>query len=226
MTERKRKWIAGSLIAAFLLLSAVVFWFVGQPLVKFASEPERFRQWVDARGIWGRMAFLGMAILQVFVAVIPGEPLEIAAGYAFGAVEGTILCLISMTVGGALIFRFVRRFGVKALEVFISREKIESLRILRNTKRVYAFTIAAFILPGTPKDVLSYGVGLTKIKFTHWLWITSVCRLPSIVTSTIGGGALGSGDILTAVIVFGATLVLSAAGLLIYRRISRDKETT
>ena len=226
MTERKRKVLAGSFLMAFLLLSGVIFWFVGRPLVEFASEPARFQAWVSDQGIWGPIAFLGMVILQVFVAVIPGEPLEIAAGYAFGAVEGTVLCVLGMTIGGVLIFWFVRKFGVRAVEVFIPREKIESIRFLKNEKKLYVLTIAAFVLPGTPKDVLSYCVGLTRIKFSHWLWITSICRLPSIVTSTIGGGALGEGDILTAVIVFAIALVLSAAGYLIYRRITREKETS
>jgi len=224
MTEKHKKWIAGGGILLFLLLSGLVFWFAGKPLVQFVSEPERFRAWLDARGLWGHIAFVGMVILQVFVAVIPGEPLEIAAGYAFGFWEGTLLCLIGMTIGGALIFLFVRRFGVKAVEVFISREQIQSLRFLQNTKRVYLFVILAFLLPGTPKDVLSYCVGLTPIRFSHWLLITSLCRLPSIVTSTMGGNALGDGKMLQAGIVFAVTICLSLIGLSIYRKYRTKEE--
>ena len=116
MTDRKKKYLAAAFFAAFILLSAAVFWYAGKPLIAFASEPERFRQWIDSRGIWGRLAFLGMTVLQVFVAVIPGEPLEIAAGYCFGALEGTLLCMLGMTVGGVLIFWFTRTYGIKAVE--------------------------------------------------------------------------------------------------------------
>ena len=225
MTETHKKWIAGSGILLFILLSGLIFWFAGKPLVQFVSKPEQFRAWLDARGLWGNVAFIGMVIFQEFVAVIPGEPLEIAAGYAFGFWEGTLLCLIGMTIGGALIFLFVRRFGVKAVEVFISREQIQSLRFLQNTKRVYLFVILAFLLPGTPKDVLSYCVGLTSIRFSHWLLITSLCRLPSIVTSTIGGNALGDGKLLQAGIVFVITICLSLIGLAIYRKYRTKEET-
>ncbi|MGN1025951.1 MAG: TVP38/TMEM64 family protein, partial [Faecousia sp.] len=115
MEEKQKKWMAAAGIAAFLLLSAAVGWFAGKPLVQFVSDPERFRAWVDSHGVWARLAFLGMVVLQVFVAIIPGEPLEIGAGYAFGVVEGTLLCVVGMTLGGLLVFGFVRRFGVRAV---------------------------------------------------------------------------------------------------------------
>lgn len=211
-------------IGIFILLSAAVAWLIGKPLLQFVSEPDKFRQWVDSHGLLGPLAFLGMMLLQVFVAVIPGEPLEIGAGYAFGAVEGTILCILGAAIGSTLVFLFVRRFGVRAVEVFISREKIQSLRFLQNTRRVHLFLLVAFLLPGTPKDVLCYVAGLTTLKLGPFILISSICRLPSIVTSTIGGSALGSGQWGMAAIVFAATLVISAIGLWIYKRILRLRE--
>lgn len=211
-------------IGIFVLFSAAVAWLIGKPLLQFVSEPDKFRQWVDSHGLLGPLAFLGMMVLQVFVAVIPGEPLEIGAGYAFGAVEGTILCILGAAIGSTLVFLFVRRFGVRAVEVFISREKIQSLRFLQNTRRVHLFLLVAFLLPGTPKDVLCYVAGLTTLKLGPFILISSICRLPSIVTSTIGGSALGSGQWGMAAIVFAATLVISAIGLWIYKRILRLRE--
>ena len=222
--KEKDKLRAAVGIGIFVLFSAAVAWFIGKPLLQFVSEPEKFRQWVDSHGLLGPLAFLGMMVLQVFVAVIPGEPLEIGAGYAFGAVEGTLLCILGAAIGSTLVFLFVRRFGVRAVEVFISREKIQSLRFLQNTRRVHLFLLVAFLLPGTPKDVLCYVAGLTTLKLGPFILISSICRLPSIVTSTIGGSALGSGQWGMAAIVFAATLVISAIGLWIYKRILRLRE--
>ena len=81
-----------------------------------------------------------------------------------------------------------------------------------------------FFLPGTPKDLLTYFVGLTDIKFSKFFFIASVARLPSVITSTVGGNALGGKEYVFAVIVFGATLLLSIAGLLIYNRICAVRE--
>ena len=71
--------------------------------------------------------------LQVLVAVIPGEPLEISGGYAFGAVQGTVLCMLGAFLGGVVVFAFVRRFGRELVEVFFPKEKIESLRFLQSS---------------------------------------------------------------------------------------------
>ena len=224
LTDRQKKWIAGGGLAFFLLLSGLVCWFAGRPLIRFVQEPERFRQWVDAQGIWGPVLFTGMVILQVIVAVIPGEPLEIAAGYAFGAVEGTILCVLGTFIGGMLVFLLVRRFGVRAVEVFFPEEKLRRLRFLHNERRLSRWVFLIFFLPGTPKDVLCYFVGLTPMPLRTWAVISAVARLPSIITSTVGGDALGMGNYAFAIVVFAATLAVSGLGLLFYRFVCAAKE--
>ena len=56
-------------VIVVLLLVSAVCWYVGNPLVKFASEPEKFRTWVNSNGIWGKFAYIGMMILQIICAV-------------------------------------------------------------------------------------------------------------------------------------------------------------
>ena len=224
LTERQKEWIAGGGLCLFLLLSLLIFWFAGRPLIRFAQEPERFRQWVDQQGLWAHVLFTGMVILQVIVAVIPGEPLEIAAGYAFGAVEGTLLCVLGTFIGGILVFLLVRRFGLRAVEVFFPPEKLQKLRFLHNERRLSQWVFFIFFLPGTPKDLLCYFVGLTAMPLRTWVLISAVARLPSIVTSTVGGNALGMGEYTFAIIVFAATLVISGIGLLLYRAVCSARE--
>jgi uncharacterized membrane protein YdjX (TVP38/TMEM64 family) len=180
---------------------------------------------VDVQGgVWGRILFVLLMALQVVVALIPGEPLEIGAGYAFGAVEGTLLCMAGITLGSLVVFLFVRRFGIRLVEVFFSREKIHSLKFLQNAKRLELITFFVFFIPGTPKDLLSYFVGLTDIKLSKWILIAGLARIPSIVTSTVGGDALGMQNYVFAVVVFSVTLVLSGAGLLVYSRLQKRHE--
>ena len=100
MTDRQKKIWGIATIIGLVVFMGLLCWFVGRPMIRFVSEPEKFRLWVDEHGIWGRLAFIGMVIFQIIVAIIPGEPLEIGAGYAFGAVEGTILCLIGAVLVG------------------------------------------------------------------------------------------------------------------------------
>lgn len=223
-TLRQKRWIAGTGIALFVLLSILVCWFAGRPLIQFAQEPDRFRDWVDAQGAWGPLLFMGMVVLQIVVAIIPGEPLEIVAGYAFGALEGTLWCLLGAFAGRVAVFLLVRRFGTRAVEVFFPLEKLQSLHFLQNERRLTFWVFFLFFLPGTPKDVLCYIVGITKLPLRSWLVISAVAPIPSIVTSTIGGDALGMGNYAFAVLVFGITIVVSSLGLLAYRAICRARE--
>ena len=218
---KKKKIFSVAILVGIALLMIFGFVYAGKPLLQFVGDTERFRAWVDGHGGWGRLAFVGMIVLQVCVAVIPCEPLELAAGYVFGTVEGTFLCLLGLILGSVLVFQLVRRWGVKLVTVFFPLEKIHSLRFLQDSSRRNFLTFLLFFIPGTPKDLLSYIAGLTNMKMSVWVFLTSIARIPSILTSTISGNALGLGKYGLTALVFGGTLLLSLVGLLIYRRIVR-----
>ena len=219
LTTKQKKIISVILLVLFLGFSALVAWFIGKPMISLVSEPEKFRDWVESRGILGRLIFIGMTVFQVIIALVPGEPLEIGAGYAFGAVGGTLLCVAGVTIGSLLVFGLVRRFGIRLVEVFFDTGKIKQLKFLQNEKRLDLTTFIVFFLPGTPKDLLTYFVGLTDIKLSKFIFIVSVARMPSIITSTVGGSALGIKRYELAAIVFGGTVIISLLGLFIYNRI-------
>lgn len=222
---RRRRLRSAAALLLLLALAVLAFFRLGKPMLRLVSEPEFFRGWVQERGIWGRVAYVGMMMLQVIVAFIPGEPLEIAAGYAFGAVEGTLLCMGAATLGSLAVFFLVRRFGARLAELFFSKEKLRSLRFLQSSRRRNILFLIVFSIPGTPKDLLCYFAGLTDMKPGVWLLICSLGRIPSIVSSTVGGDALGSRSYLFAIAVFAAGLALSGAGLLAYRRIRQRHST-
>lgn len=218
--QKRALWKGIAEIAVFVLVSALIFIFAGQPIIRWVKDPVNFRAWVSERGALGALAFLGMTVLQVVVAVIPGEPLEIAAGYAFGVWEGTFLCMLGTAIGSCLVFWFVRTLGVRVVEIFFPREKLNGLKLLRDEKRLELLTFLLMFIPGTPKDLLTYAVGLTKMRFGVWMAISTVARFPSIITSTIGGDALGTQNYAFAIAVFAGTLLLSGAGVLIYRKLN------
>ena len=194
---------------------------IGRPLLHYAAEPEAFRLWVEQHGLLGPLAYMLMVIVQVIVAMIPGEPLEILGGYAFGAVEGTLLCLLGGTIGSVIVFALVRHFGMKLVDAFFSREKLREIRFLqRSSRRNYLFLLI-FMIPGTPKDLLCYFAGLTDMKWPELVLICSLGRLPSVITSTVGGNALGEESYVLAIVVFAVTLGISMAGLMIYNHVCK-----
>ena len=218
--ETRRRVIAAAGVAAFAGLMVGLFFAIGKPMGKLFENPERFREWVRGMGFGGKLAFMGMIAVQIIVAIIPGEPLEIAAGYAFGAWEGTLLCMLGAGVGGMVVFALARKLGTRAVEAFVSREKIESLGFVRDARRLTLWMWILFLIPGTPKDALTYVAGLTQMRLRTWALITTVARIPSIVTSTIGGSALGEGELGIAAAVLGATAAAAVAGVVIWKKVS------
>lgn len=224
MSNSKEKRLVVIAGAITLVALGLVGFFVGKPLVKFISDSELVRAWVDSHQWGSRFAFVGMLIFQILIAFIPGEPFELAAGYAFGALEGTILCLVGISIGSVLVFLLVRCFGMKIVSIFFSEEKIAQLKFLKTNQKREMLFLLVYMLPGTPKDILSYYAGLTDMPFLMWLLICFFGRIPSVVTSTIGGNALGNKQYSGAIIVFAVTFVISILGIIVYNRIVLNHE--
>lgn len=220
---RRRRIVSLVSLAAMIGVFAVVA-IAFKPILAAVAEPEQLREWLAGHGALGYLALIGIMCVQVVVAIIPGEVVEIAAGYAYGAIPGMICCLIGTAIGSAIIFGFTKVFGIKMVEAFISREKINSLKFINTAKKLDMLTFIIFFIPGTPKDVITYFIGLTPMKLHTFLLISTIARIPSVISSTLGGDALGMQSYLLAVIVFAVTGVVSLIGVLIYRRISgQDK---
>jgi uncharacterized membrane protein YdjX (TVP38/TMEM64 family) len=157
----------------------------------------------------------------VIVAFIPGELVEVAAGVMFGPVTGTLWCLVGISIGSVVAIVLVRRFGRKFVESLYPREKIDSLPILNDRKKRNAVIFLVFFIPGTPKDLLTYIVGLPEISVPMYLILATVARIPSVLMSTVSGDAFGDGKLVKALIIFSASAVISGIGYLIYMAIQK-----
>ena len=208
-------------VIAFFVVSTILLW---KPITSTFSDPRQFRSWVDRHGVLGRLVFVGMVILQVLFALIPGEPLEVGAGYAFGILEGTLLCLVGMALGSIMIFLFTRRFGLKMAETIVGKERIDSMWFMKSSNHLNLLVFFLFFIPGTPKDVITSFVGLTPIKLTTFLGLSSVARIPSIVTSTITGNALGVKNYRIALIVYAITGAISLIGVCVCKKLSGNRQ--
>ena len=224
MTDKQKKWLYILAVCIFLVFCGMTGWYIGVPMIHFAEEPELFQAWVDRSGLRGRLLFVGMVFLQVIVALIPGEPLELAAGYAFGMVEGTLLSMAGIVLGSAVIFLLVRRFGSKLVDGFFPEKDLKRLSFLKNPKKTKVLAFILMMIPGTPKDMLSYFAGLTPLPLKEWLGIVVLARIPSLVTSTISGGAAGEQNYILAAASLAVTLLLSGVGVVYYRKICKDQE--
>lgn len=224
--SRRRKWLSGISIGIVILLAAGVTLFVWDWLRSFSRE--EFREYIRSFGALGWLVLLGLQFLQVFVALIPGELLESAAGFAFGPLMGTVICYAGIAAASSAVFLLVRRYGIRLVEVFISREKLTELRFLQSEKRREMLVFLLFFIPGTPKDLLTYFVGLTDMRLTRFLALSLAARIPSVLSSTFGGHLLGEGRYWGALLLYGITGAVSIGGLLLYNKVilPRKKHTS
>ncbi len=215
----KRRIFAGISILLLVGLSVWLTWFLWKKVGVFElSHISEFQTRIDSFGAWGWLVALGIQVLQVIVALIPGEVVEVGCGMAFGTWGGLLICLAGSAIGSALIFLLVRKFGVKLVEVFVSREKINSLKFLNNERKLKSVIFLVFFTIGTPKDLLTYFAGLTNIKFHEFLIISTVARIPSIISSILVGDKLSEGNFVTSILIFGASAVLGLMGVVAYNK--------
>lgn len=218
MQQQEKRW--KSILPFCLILLALVYVGVrwGGRIVDLVADPVLFREWVDERGAWGPAVMVAVVTIQILVALIPGEPFEFAAGYAFGVWQGLALCLLGSVLGGGLAMLLARKFGMKLVKALFPNHDIANLEIFKKPEKLKILTFILFLIPGTPKDVMVYALGLTPMSVLQGMLLTTVARIPSILTSTLSGHALGEEQYIAAIIIYAITGIVSLVAILIYRK--------
>lgn len=213
-----------SVLAVLLLLIALA-WLIGPPLLEAVRNKESFRLWIDRQGLWKYLIMIGIMAAQIVVALVPGAPVEMAAGYAFGVWGGVALCLIGTAIGNSIVILMTRTFGMRLVRLFVDDDKIESMtgRLTRERKRMGLVIFLLFLLPGTPKDLMTYVAGLLPIPLSRYLILTSLARIPAMLGNALGGSMLGRQNYKAALITMTVVVVISAIAFLIYHLTERNR---
>lgn len=213
----RRRVLIGLVAAA--AVTALLCWEYLPGLLAWLADARAVRAFVSDHAFVSRLAMLGINIVQVLLAFLPGEPVELASGYAFGFWEGTALCLVASGLATSMIYWATRRWGWKLVGLFFDRSLFDRFSWLKSAKRLELIMLIVFLIPGTPKDFLTYFAGLTNMRFLPVVLIATFGRIPSIVTSTIAASAVGSGNWPLVACTLVASAFLLAVGGLMYRRL-------
>lgn len=213
----RRRVLIGLVAAASI--TALLCWEYLPGLLAWLADARAVRAFVSDHAFVSRLAMLGINIVQVLLAFLPGEPVELASGYAFGFWEGTALCLVASGLATSMIYWATRRWGWKLVGLFFDRSLFDRFSWLKSAKRLELIMFIVFLIPGTPKDFLTYFAGLTNMRFLPVVLIATFGRIPSIVTSTIAASAVGSGNWPLVACTLVASAFLLAVGGLMYRRL-------
>lgn len=217
MEKKKYKILMGVFSALVLIATAVGMFLIRDGF----KEPQVFRDFIGQHYLAGALILFLISSFQVIFALVPGELIEVASGFTYGAVWGTIICFLGIMAGSILLFYLVRRFGRPFAEKLFDMEKMDNLSFLQNKKKRNSLTFLLYLLPGTPKDLVTLFLGLTDMPLKTYLLLTSLTRLPSIVISTIGGNGFGSGKFMIGLYAMLISAGVSLIGFLIYHFISK-----
>lgn len=216
------------IVAILIIIYNTIYLFPVMKQIATKEGQELFREKITNSGISGFMMLAMLQMAQIFLAVLPGEPLEILAGMCYGGFGGTLFILASVFISTLAIYFLVKKFGKKLIYEFFSKEKIDKIeksKIFNNPKKIELILFILFFIPGTPKDLLVYIGGILPVKPLRFILIATFARIPSIISSTFAGSNIMEGNFINILIIYLITFVLAIGTFFIVNIFDKDKET-
>lgn len=216
-------------VIALAVLTVILMYFL--PIIKNLTTAEgriEFKNKIGELGFLGVLLLFALQLVQIFLIIIPGEPIEILAGMCYGTVGGLLFITISSALITTLIMLLVRRLGRKFVYEFFAEEKIkkiENSKMFKNPKRVEWIMIILFLIPGTPKDLIVYIAALLPIDPFRFIAISTIARMPSIISSTLAGSTLANGKWGATILVYIITFAIIGIAIFLINKFDKSKAT-
>ncbi len=135
--------------------------------------------------------FIGLQILQVVAAPVPGEVTGFVGGMIFGMAGGIVYSTIGLTIGSWIAFTLARLAGRPLVEKIVNPETIRRYDYVMKHKGIF-LALLMFLVPGFPQDILCYVLGLGHMRQRDFLIVSTSGRLLGTVLLTLGGSFLRS----------------------------------
>lgn len=201
-----------------LILAAL--WAIGvspvdlyEKMFRLYSNRDAMKRFLKGYGAWSPVVFILLQAFQVVVAPIPGEITGIMGGWLFGAWAGFVYSTVGLSLGSAGCFGLAHWLGRKFVHRVTDRHILEKLDFMTKTPGVLV-TFVLFLIPGFPKDYLSYFLGLSSMRLGTFVWVSTLGRMPGTWLLAVQGGAAGKDRYVTlAVLILFAFCVVSLAYL-------------
>jgi uncharacterized membrane protein YdjX (TVP38/TMEM64 family) len=224
--NRKIRWKIWLSWALLILAICLMFYFyrevysVCRGTWQFCSSRSNMNTFVASFGPYAPLIFIGLQILQVLFAPIPGELTGFVGGYLFGIGLGFIYSTIGLCVGSYLAFAIARRLGLPFVRRFVGLETMARFDYLMEHQGAF-FSFIFFLIPGLPKDYFCYLLGLSPMHFFTFLVVSSIGRIPGTLLLTMQGQAVRSESYRTFFVILGLALLLIVITTVYRHRIDR-----
>lgn len=173
----------------------VLLYFAGRfGLFSRLSDYDQLVEFMRREGAAGPLICVGVQFVQVVIFAIPGEITQFAAGYVFGAARGFLYSVAGIMLGSAFNYSFARLVGRPVMERFMGERLLNKVDGLLESRKGKSALFVLFLLPGMPKDAMSYGAGLSRLGMGEFIVISGLARAPALLFSTLMGAQLYERD--------------------------------
>lgn len=218
LREYKSEIVLGILLIFFVFIGYEYF-YEYRYLIK---NPSKLKEIIMSYGEYGVLVFFFMQFFQVIVFFIPGEVVQIAGGYIYGTVYGSIISLLGICAGGMASYFISRKYGKPFVYKIISKKQVKHFHKILKLGSVNYIVFLLYLIPGIPKDALAYICGISNINFKNFALYSTLGRIPGIVISAYFGSRIYTKNT-TMLIIIGVTMtVLFLLGVLKGERIIKD----
>lgn len=208
-------------LVAFMVLMVVIVVVAWPYITDVFTEGgvERLVERVQNAGAAGVFVLLGMQFLQIVVAFIPGEVVQLAAGLMYGPWLGALFILVGCVISSAIVYQLVHKLGAPFVQGMVSTEHLERFKKFEETGKLDIIVFVLFLIPGMPKDVFTYIVPLTNMPFGRFLALTNIGRIPGVLGSTYAAAGFANGEIVGPLVVIGLLAVLAVLAIVFREKI-------
>lgn len=219
--ENKRKVIISALKILILVLIVIgiplYIWFFHGDLIKSFENMDDVIAFLERYQTQSIFVYIGLQIIQIVISIIPGQVFQMAAGYLYGFWPALIFAMAGALAGTAISFTLAKVLGRDFLHLFFGEEKMSYYIERLNSKKVYTIVFFLYLIPGIPKDVVSYAAGASDIKFKPFIILSALGRLPGMVGCLLMG-TMFVDENYTGVIIIGAIAVFTFCICVAFRK--------
>lgn len=190
-------------------------------IINLVSDPVMLKMMLSSYGGVSIAIYIGIAVIQVIIAALPGELVEVAGGYIYGVIPGSFYSIVGITIGAVIVFYVSRVFGHPFIKLFVPKKVFEKFEFLLNNPKAEVAMFILFLLPGIPKDILTYIAGLTPVRPVAFFLLSTLGRLPSLFVTCFIGAYIQQGNYTAVTVISVITCILVAAGFLMKDRVMK-----
>ncbi|KQX64600.1 hypothetical protein ASD40_02080 [Paenibacillus sp. Root444D2] len=179
--NRNRKHILLVFFICILLVALIAFLFYNPTGIKLThSNMRQLSEHLRDLGWPGKIIGMALIFFQTF---FPFIPFVVVAGTnvaIFGIKIGFLVNYIMSCLGAVASFYFARYYGHAWVEKKLERFPLVTQFSKRMEKRGFLYVLLGRLIPILPSSAINFGAGLTRMRFTYFLWGTLMGKLPIV----------------------------------------------